>query len=82
MTVEIGDRFTVTEPKEARDSGGRLLARFLPQLQYTVTSHSVSAVREIEAAGNLVIISKKTAATAIAGSPGTLKATINTKGKS
>ncbi|BCJ91763.1 hypothetical protein IZ6_24980 [Terrihabitans soli] len=48
QSVNIGDRFAVTEPFEVRNDKGRRLANYLPQFDYGVT------VRNIDIANGLI----------------------------
>lgn len=78
--IEIGDRFTVSAPQDACDANGNLLARFLPGLEYTATSHSVLIVRTMEAAGNLVPVGASSTNLNLISPPATLRGSVKTKG--
>lgn len=51
MTLTIGDRFAVAHPQELKDAKGRILARYLPDLDYAVTPHNLAFAAGLEAQG-------------------------------
>jgi hypothetical protein len=51
MSLNIGDRFTVSAPHEVKNAKGRLLARYLPEFDYRVTDRNVGIVNQMLADG-------------------------------
>lgn len=49
--IAIGARFVVAEPYEVRTPKGRLLARYLPEFDYRVTSRNLEIVAGLITAG-------------------------------
>lgn len=47
MTLQAGERFTVSATTEMHDARGRLLARYLPGFEYRVTPRNVGEVAKL-----------------------------------
>lgn len=55
MSIEIGDRFTVSDAQEVRDDKrNRVITRFLPEHDYRVTPRNLMIVRALIDAGKAV----------------------------
>jgi hypothetical protein len=81
MSLNIGDRFTVSAPHEIKNAKGRLLARYSPDHDYRVTDRNVGDVNKMLADGVAVAGGNALAreANRLASKPGRVRAKISNK---